>query len=67
MSKRSDWSLLLKAVENAGWSYRHGKHGIFVYPESSDARPITLAGTPSDVRSIRNARAKLKRAGLVGV
>ena len=64
MSKRSDWADLLKVVEQAGWAYRTSKHGVFVYPAARAARPITICGTPSDVRSIRNARAMLRRAGL---
>ncbi|CAN5428895.1 hypothetical protein BH09ACT9_BH09ACT9_02820 [soil metagenome] len=67
MSKGSEWKPLIDAVIESGWQFRNSRHGIYVYPADSSRRPITLAGTPGDVRSVRNARAQLRRAGLINV
>lgn len=67
MARRTEWKVLLKAVEDAGWRYRPCKHGLYVYPPTAGARPITLGGTPSDHRSFVNTRAALRRAGLTHV
>lgn len=68
MAKRSsEWDTLITAIENAGWSSRPCKHGLHVYPADSTLRPVTLPGTPGGCRSLVNARARLRRAGLVGI
>lgn len=67
MARRNEWKYLLTAAENAGWTYRPCKHGLYVYPPTAGARPIVLGGTPSDHRSFMNTRAALRRAGLNGI
>ena len=64
MSKRSDWTSVMKAIHDAGWTPRKCHHGMLAYPENRQLRPITIPGTASDVRSIHNCRAQLRRAGL---
>jgi len=64
MTRRSEWKQLLDAVGAAGWTVRHSKHGLFLYPADTNRRPVTLPGTPGSSRSVKNARADLKRAGL---
>jgi hypothetical protein len=63
MSIRSEWKPLFEAVEDAGWRLRHAKHGFLAFPAAGLA-PIALGGTPSDYRSVLNAAAALRRAGL---
>lgn len=68
MANRSrEWNTLLIAIDTAGWTYRPCKHGLYVYPADRTTRPVTLAGTPGGFRSLANARAQLRRAGLVGI
>jgi hypothetical protein len=55
---------LLAEVERAGWRMRPSKHGFLVYPPQGS--PVTVPGTPGDVRSVRNTAAQLRRAGLIG-
>lgn len=66
MADKSDWNQLMSAISAAGWTQRPCKHGIYVYPSDKSMRPITIPGTPSDWRSVHNARAVLRRAGLSG-
>lgn len=63
----SEWTILIDAIEDAGWTYRPCKHGLYVYPADRTHRPVTVPGTPSEFRSLRNTRAQLRRAGLVGI
>ncbi|OZC59783.1 hypothetical protein CH267_06760 [Rhodococcus sp. 06-621-2] len=67
MARRNEWKPLLDAVTAAGWTVRHSKHGLFLYPADPEQRPVTLPGTPGSSRSVKNARADLKRAGLIMV
>lgn len=68
MTKRSrEWDTVIKAIATAGWSYRPCKHGLYVYPADRALRPVTVAGTPGEFRSLANTRAQLRRAGLSGI
>lgn len=68
MAKRSsEWNTLITAIETAGWAYRPCKRGLYVYPSDRTRRPVTLPGTPGEFRSLCNARAQLRRAGLTGI
>ncbi|WP_432571331.1 hypothetical protein [Kineococcus sp. SYSU DK005] len=40
------------------------KHGCLVYPDDPGLPAIAVGGTSSDWRAARNARARLRRAGL---
>ncbi|MFD5808834.1 hypothetical protein [Rhodococcus aetherivorans] len=65
--RSSEWNALIAAIDEAGWTYRPCKHGLYVYPADRTVRPVTLPGTPGGYRSLCNARAQLRRAGLVGI
>lgn len=55
---------LLKDLDAAGWPTKRtskGHHMVF-HPETG-RKVTTLAGTPSDPRSLKNSLADLKRAG----
>lgn len=68
MANRSrEWDTVIKAIAAAGWSYRPCKHGLYVYPADRTVRPITVAGSPGEFRSLANTRAQLRRAGLAGI
>lgn len=64
MSKKSDWSELIAAIQRAGWRIRPGKHGMLAYP-AAGGRAIRVGGTPSDHRTYRNTVLSLRRNGLV--
>jgi hypothetical protein len=53
--------LLDQAARTGARIDRAGGH-VKVYPKGS-GRPIPVAGTPGDVRTVRNLRAQLRRAG----
>lgn len=56
------WAKVAKA---AGWRVEPTKNGhvTFLAPDPA-VPPIVVAGTPSDHRSMKNAKARLKRHGL---
>lgn len=58
----------IKAAEAEGWTVEtsSGSHICFT-PADRDQRKIFTGRTPSDVRSLRNLRSQLRRAGLKGV
>lgn len=63
MAARKDTLALVRAIRRAGGTVIHAKSGHFkVYLDGHLV--TTLAVSSSDVRSIRNARAVLRRAGL---
>lgn len=64
MSNKTDLAHIVSVVAASGWKSRRCRHGQFVYPTDKTIPPITIPGTPSDYRSIRNCRAQLRRAGL---
>jgi hypothetical protein len=67
MAHKRERNYLIDAIIAAGWTHRPCKHGTYVYPSDRSKRPITIPGTPSDWRSMRNALADLRRAGLPGI
>lgn len=63
MGSRKETEHLLTCIEKAGGTLRRSRSGHWkVY---LDGRLVTtIASSSSDVRSIRNVRARLRRAGL---
>ena len=62
----SDLAHLVSKARRSGWTVtrQHGGHLRFVPPPSLPEAPIIFAAaTPSDVRSVRNLRAMLRRTG----
>lgn len=64
MGRQSEFKQLLAAVRAAGWRIRTVRHGRWCLPTDRSVQPVWLAGTPGDVRAVRNFRAALRRAGL---
>lgn len=57
---------LLTIAKEQGWELRRGeKHYQLKPPPGSNAQVQTIAATPSDHRSVDNARAQLRRVGIV--
>jgi len=55
---------LLDAIEAAGFTAKRTSDGHYVVRSGEGGYVTTLAGTPSDWRSNRNALAALRRAGV---
>lgn len=53
---------LLRVARRQGWGYRRGRHHILTSPDGLNTVVVPL--TPSDWRSLRNAKNILKKAGL---
>ncbi|GAB3216331.1 hypothetical protein GCM10027586_08390 [Kineococcus gypseus] len=64
MKHRREHRPLLSAARRAGWRVVDTKHGCLVYPDDPGLPAIAVGGTSSDWRAARNARARLRRAGL---
>jgi predicted RNA binding protein YcfA (HicA-like mRNA interferase family) len=65
VSSKKDTRDLIRELQRQGFSVEEAKSGH--YKVRKDGRLVTtLAKTPSDVRSIRNARAILRRHGFTG-
>lgn len=54
---------LLKELEAQGFTYRRSTKGHYLIANPSGRVVTTLAATPSDARSSKNAIAALRRAG----
>lgn len=55
---------LVRAAWDAGWRVEQGRKHIRVYPPDPTQAIVTIAGTPSDHRTVKNTRAQLRRSGL---
>lgn len=56
---------LVRAAELAGWAVsRTRRSHIRLRPVDKTRGAVTISGTPSDKRSLKNLRADLRRAGL---
>lgn len=53
---------LLRQLRQQHWDIRHTRRGHYRVT-SPDGRTVTLPSTPSDKRSVLNARAGLRRLG----
>ncbi len=56
---------LVEAAEAAGWTVTQTRNShLRLVPPTKDGTPLILSGSPSDHRSILNARAALRRQGV---
>ena len=64
-SSNKEVSDLIQKARNQGWTVigSSGGHWIFRSPDKSQAQ-VVVPGTPSDHRSMKNAKSALRRAGL---
>lgn len=58
-----DIKKIVKALKAQGWRIEQGSKHLIAYPPDKTKRPITIPGSPGDVRSQRNLVAQLRRAG----
>jgi hypothetical protein len=66
MSRRSDWADLRRAVVAAGGSLVRSRGTLHWKVYGSDGRYVTsMPSTPGEGRGYANARATLRRAGLL--
>ena len=56
---------LIKELERQGWRVERGSKHFIAYSPDTSVRPITIPGTPSDHRSLKNLRAELRRGGAI--
>lgn len=63
MKGRKEHTELVRLALAAGWTQRRTKKGIALYPPDGGS-PVVCHLTPSDRRSVLNARADLRRRGL---
>lgn len=62
MARRNEQHALLKALQQQGWTVELRRSGHYRCC-GPDGQLYFCASTPSDVRSLRNARAALRRLG----
>lgn len=61
-----DFRKIQKAAREQGWRVERTRSGHWRFVPQDPSKPIVhAAGTPSDVRGIRNLLADLRRSGLV--
>jgi hypothetical protein len=48
----------------AGWTIRLAKHGFLFFPPDRAEPPASFPRTTSDVRTIKNWRAQMRRRGI---
>ena len=63
MSTKSDWAKIVRECERQGGRIEQTKKGLMIYPADRTQQPVSIHGTPSDQRAIRNAIAQLRRSG----
>lgn len=65
IENNSDFRRILKTAKSAGWQtvLTGNSHWKFVPPHPGTP-PIFFSGSPSDIRSIKNFVARLRRCGL---
>lgn len=59
----NDLRKVLKALEDQGFLLTRSSRGHWLIDTPDGRRVAVLAGTPSDHRSLKNAIARLRRAG----
>ncbi len=66
-SHKKDVRALLSIAGGQGFRVeRRGGGHVMVFPPDRTRPAVVMSSTPSDSRAIKNARAMLRRAGLVG-
>jgi hypothetical protein len=60
---QKEFKELVRKLEAQGWEFRQGSKHLVAYPADKSFGPIVITGTPGDVRSLRNLKAQLRRAG----
>lgn len=57
-----DWKRVLQAAREQGWSVRPTKDGVMLLAPNGTGK-VTVHGTPSDFRALRNTIGALRREG----
>lgn len=66
MATAKDIRKLLKSLEAQGWRVERTKKGHYVAYAPDGVGRVTIPGTPSDHRSMKNTLADLRRHGYNG-
>ncbi len=63
--KNRELDAMIQAAWTAGWMCSKTRSGhVMCYPSERTIKPVLVAGTPSDHRTIPNTRAEFRRSGL---
>ena len=57
-------AMIAAAWEAGWWCERTGSSHVMCYPADQKEKPVLVANTPSDHRTIPNTRSRLRRSGL---
>ena len=64
-NNRKELKRLIRIARAQGWTVEATRKGHWWFrPPDPTAGQVLVAGTPSDHRALRNAKAKLRQAGL---
>jgi hypothetical protein len=55
---------LVRELEAKGWRVTRGSHAYVAKSPNRKIPPISIPGTPSDWRALKNKRAELRRYGV---
>ena len=55
--------VVLKAAERDGWHVKELKAGWMLFPPDPTRSPVTVHGSPSDMRAWANFRADMRQRG----
>lgn len=58
----NDWKRVLSAAKEQGWSLRETKDGVMLLAPNGTGK-VTVHGTPSDWRALRNTISAMRREG----
>ena len=65
MTRRNELREIEDAAREAGWTVSRTARGhVRFVPPDPNGKIVITAGSPSDIRGLRNLRAQLKRQGL---
>jgi len=59
---RDDWKRVLEAAQEQGWRIRPTRDGAMLLAPNGSGK-VTVHGTPSDWRALRNAISEMRREG----
>jgi hypothetical protein len=63
--KNRELDAMVAAAWDAGWKCSKTSQGhVMCYPPERTVKPVLVAGTPSDHRTIPNTRSALRKSGL---